>query len=155
MKDDQGNVPELERLRAQREQLVNRLRTPWWYLAAYGFTLALTCAVPIVSHYFNGAGAWSGLLGIVVFYLLQQALAQTWGVSVGTRTLRYPSGRAAGIALMVVVIVASVVEIALLRRDLLAAAIVVGVLATLAGVACWWAHLRGIRYDLRTGGGAI
>ena len=43
----------------------------------------------------------------------------------------------------------------MLDRGLLAAAIVVGVLATLAGTVCWLGHLRGIRRDLETGMGAM
>ena len=50
---------------------------------------------------------------------------------------------------------ASGVEGLLLDRGLLAAAIVVGVLATLAGTGCWLGHLRGIRRDLETGMGAM
>jgi hypothetical protein len=47
------------------------------------------------------------------------------------------------------------VESILLEHGLLAAAIVVGVLATLAGTVCWLGHLRGIRRDLETGRGAM
>jgi len=47
------------------------------------------------------------------------------------------------------------VETLLLDHGLLAAAIVVGVLATLAGTGCWQGHLRGIRRDLETGRGAM
>jgi hypothetical protein len=50
---------------------------------------------------------------------------------------------------------ASWVESILLEHGLLAAAIVVGVLATLAGTVCWLGHLRGIRRDLETGRGAM
>ena len=149
------DVAELERLRAQRAQLANRVRAPWWYLAAFAVVLALICAVPIASHYLSGLGNWSALVAIVVFYLLQGALARASGVAVGTRTLRYPSGRAAGIAMMVVVVAAVVAEMVLLRRGLLGAAIVVGVLATAVGAGCQQAHLRGIRRDLRTGGGTM
>lgn len=43
------------------------------------------------------AGLWCTLLAIVLFYLLQHALARVSGVKVGTRTLQqYPSGRAWG-----------------------------------------------------------
>jgi hypothetical protein len=91
-----------------------------------------------------------------VFYLLQHALARVSGVAVSARTLQqYPSGRAWGIAMIVIIIAASAVETLLLDRGLLAAAIVVGVLATLAGTGCWQGHLRGIRRDLETGRGAM
>ncbi len=155
MRDDTENVAELELLRAQRAQLASRLKTPWWYVAATAFALAVACAVPIGSHYLTGAGIGGTLLAIVLFYLSQHALARVSGVNVGTRTLQYPSGRAWGIAMIVVIIANSAVETLLLDRGLLAAAIVVGVLATLAGTGCWQGHLRGIRRDLETGRGAV
>jgi hypothetical protein len=151
MRDDTENVAELELLRAQRAQLASRLKTPWWYVAATAFALAVACAVPIGSHYLTGAGIGGTLLAIVLFYLPQHALARVSGVNVGTRTLQYPSGRAWGIAMIVAIIANSAVETLLLDRGPLAAAIVVGVLATLAGTGCWQGHLRGIRRDLETG----
>jgi hypothetical protein len=54
-----------------------------------------------------------------------------------------------------IIIAASAVESLLLKHGLLAAAIVAGVLATLAGTGCWLGHLRGIRRDLETGRGAM
>ena len=91
----------------------------------------------------------------MVFFLLQYALARVSGVDVGIRTWQYPSGRAWTIALVVVIFAASWVESLLLEHGLLAAAIVVGVLATVAGTVCWQGHLRGIRRDLETGRGAM
>ena len=155
MRDDTENVAELELLRAQRAQLASRLKTPWWYIAGIAFAWAVACAVPIGSHYLIGAGLWCSLLAIVVFYLLQHALARVSGVNVGTRTLQYPSGRSWFIAMIVVLIANSVVENLLLQHGLLVAAIVVGALATLAGTGCWQGHLRGIRRDLETGRGAV
>ena len=55
----------------------------------------------------------------------------------------------------VVIFAASWAESIVLEHGLLAAAIVVGVLATLAGTGCWLGHLRGIRRDLETGMGAM
>ena len=156
MRDDTESVAELELLRVQRAQLASRLKTPWWYVAGTVFAFAVACAMPIGSHYFTGAGIGGTLLAIVVFYLLQHALARVSGVTVGTRTLyQYPSGRAWGIAMIVIVIAASAVETLLLNHGLLAAGIVAGVLATLAGTVCWQGHLRGIRRDLETGRGAM
>jgi hypothetical protein len=156
MRDDTENVAELELLRAQRARLASRLKTPWWYVAGTAFALAVAFAMPIGSRYLVGAGIGGAVLAIVVFYLLQHALARVSGVAVGTRTLQqYPSGRAWGIAIIVIILVASAVETLLLDRRLLAAAIVVGVLATLTGTGCWQGHLRGIRRDLATGRGAM
>ena len=154
-KDDTENVAELELLRAQRAQLARRLKTPWWYVAGTAFAWAVAFAMPIGSHYLTGAGIGGSLLVIVVFLLLQYALARVSGVDVGIRTWQYPSGRAWTIAIVVVIFAASWLESILLEHGLLAAAIVVGVLATLAGTGCWLGHLRGIRRDLETGMGAM
>jgi uncharacterized membrane protein len=155
MRNDTENVAELELLRAQRAQLASRLKTPWWYVAAMAFGWAVAFAMPIGSHYLTGAGIGGALLVIVVFLLLQLALARVSGVDVGIRTWQYPSGRAWTIALIVIIFAASGVEGLMLDRGLLAAAIVVGVLGTLAGTGCWLGHLRGIRRDLETGRGAM
>jgi len=152
---DLDNVAKLELLRAQRAQLANRLKTPWWYVAATVFAWAAAFAMPIGSHYFIGAGVWCALLAIVVFFLAQHALAMVSGVDVGIRTWQYPSGRAWTIAMIVVIVAATGVETLSLEHGLLAAAVVVGVLATLAGTGCSQGHLRGIRRDLETGGVAI
>ena len=154
-KDDTENVAELELLRAQRAQLARRLKTPWWYVAGTAFAWAVAFAMPIGSHYLTGAGIGGSLLVIVVFLLLQHALARVSGVDVGIRTWQYPSGRAWTIAIVVVIFAASWAESIVLEHGLLAAAIVVGVLATLAGTGCWLGHLRGIRRDLAAGRAAV
>jgi hypothetical protein len=155
MRDATENAAELELLRAQRAQLASRLKTPWWYVAGMAFAWAVAFAMPIGSHYLTGAGIGGALLAIVVLFLLQYALARVSGVDVGIQTWQYPSSRAWTIALVVVIFAASVVESLLLKHGLLAASIVIGVLATLAGTACWLGHLRGIRRDLETGRGAV
>jgi hypothetical protein len=155
MRDDTENVAELELLRAQRAQLASRLKTPWWYVAGVAFAWAVAFAMPIGSHYLTGVGIGGTLLVIVVFVLLQYALARVSGVDVGIRTWQYPSGRAWTVAIAVIIFAASAAEGLLLEHGLLAVAIVVGVLATLAGTVCWLGHLRGIRRDLETGRGAM
>jgi hypothetical protein len=155
MRDDTENVAELELLRAQRAQLASLLKTPWWYVAAMAFGWAVAFAMPIGSHYLTGAGIGGSLLVIVVWLLAQRALARVSGVDVGIVTWQYPSGRAWTITIVAIIFAASTVESLLLDRGLLAAAIVVGVLATVAGTVCWQGHLRGIRRDLETGRGAM
>jgi uncharacterized membrane protein YidH (DUF202 family) len=156
MKDGTENVAELELLRAQRAQLASRLKTPWWYVAGMALAWAVAFAMPIGSHYYlTGAGIGGALLAGLVLFLLQYALARVSGVDVGMRTWQYPSCRAWTIAVVVVIFAASVVESVLLKHGLLAAAIMVGVLATVAGTVCWLGHLRGIRRDLETGRGAV
>ena len=154
MNDGAQDTAELEQLRAQRAQLADRLRAPWWYLPVFTVGMALICAVPIGTHYVAEEGNWSTIVALVLFYLLQQALARSTGVAV-SRTLRYPSGRAAGIAMMAVVVAALVAEWLLLRHAMVTAAIVAAVLATVIAAVCQQAHLRGIRHDLRTCYGAL
>ena len=155
MRDDTENVAELELLRTQRAQLASRLKTPWWYVAGMAFAWAVAFATLIVSHYLVGASIGGTLFAIVVLFLLQYALARVSGVDVGIRTWQYPSGRPWTIALVVVIFAASWAEGLLLEHGLLAAAIVVCVLATVAGTVCWLGHLRGIRRDLETGRAAM
>jgi uncharacterized membrane protein len=154
-RDGTENVAELELLRAQRAQLASRLKTPWWYVAAVAFGWAVAFAMPIGSRYLTGASIGGSLLFIVVFLLAQYALARVSGVNVGIRTWQYPSGRPWTIAIVAIIFAASMVESLLLERGLLAAAIAVGVLATVAGTGCWLGHLRGIRRDLETGRAAM
>ena len=150
-RDDTENVAQLELLRAQRAQLASRLKTPWWYVAGMAFAWAVAFAMPIGAHYLTGAGIGGALLVIAVVTLLQYALARVSGVDVGMQTWHYPSGRAWTIALAVLIFAASVAEGLLLEHGLLAAAIVVGVLATLTATFCWLGRLRGIRRDLAAG----
>lgn len=153
--DDTENGAALELLHAQRVRLASRLTAPWWYLAASAFAWAVAFAMPIGAHYLIGAGAWCALLAIAVILLAQHALTRASGVDVGFRTWQYPSGRGWTIALVVLIFAACGLETFLLDRGLLAAAIVVGVLATAAGTGCRQGHLRGIRRDLATGRGAV
>jgi hypothetical protein len=152
IRDDTENGAKLELLRAQRARLASRLKTPPWYVAAMAVTWAVACAMPIGSHYISGAGIVGALLAIAVLLVAQQALALVSGVAVGTRTVRqYPSGRPWFRVMIVIVIAAFGGETLLLQHGQLPAAIVVGVLATLAGTGCWLGYLRGIRRDLETG----
>jgi hypothetical protein len=81
-------------------------------------------------------------------------LARTTGISVGIPDLTYRPGRPARIAMLVVSLAAIVTEHFLIGRGLLVAAVVVAALAVVAGVISVQAALRGIRQDLRAGGGA-
>ena len=155
MRGGTENVAELELLRAQRAQLASRLKTPWWYVAGVAFAWAVAFAMPIGSRYLTGVGIGSALLFTVVFFLLQRALARVSGVDVGIVTWQYPSGRAWTVAMVAVIFAACGAEGLLLDRGLLAAAIVAGAFATLAGTGCWLGHLRGIRRDLETGRGVM
>lgn len=123
---------------------------------AFGILWALTFAAPFSSRFLpQGVRTWPILVAAVaVAYLLQWGLARATGIAVATGSLRYPSGRPAVIAIIVVAAAALVTEAFLIRRSLIVAAIVVAALAVVAEVAAQQAQLRGIRQDLRAGGGA-
>lgn len=141
----------LQRLDQQRARLSGRVQAPAWYLACFGATLALLLAAPFGSHYLRWGGGLSILLAMGVFFVLQAGFARASGLAIGTRTLRYPSGRIAGITLVAACVGAIQAETVLLHHSEGGDAVGVGILAVAIGVVCWQAHLRGIRRDLRSG----
>ena len=145
----------LERLRVQRGRLADRMRPPWWYLTGIAIMYALVFAVPFTSRYL-GVSIWPIFVAaLAVACLLQWGMTRATGIKVDFRNLRYPaSGRPVRIAVVVVCLAALGTEHFLIDRGLLAAAIVVAALAVVAEVAAQQAALRGIRQELRAGGGA-
>jgi hypothetical protein len=155
MRDVARDPAALDLLRVQRSRLADRLRWPWWYMSGVAILWALTFAAPFRSRYFPQVHIWPILLAaLAVAGLLQWSLARATGISVGTRMLRSPSGRPAAIAIIVVGTAAIVTEFFLIDRGLPVAAIAVGAFAVAAEVVCQQAAMRGIRQDLRGGGGA-
>ena len=153
MRDAAREPAALELLRVQRGRLADRMRPPWWYLAGIAILYALVFAVPFTTRLL-GVSIWPVFAAaLAVAVLLQWGLTRATGIAVATGSLRYPSGRPAQIAMIVVAAAALVTETFLIRRGLLAAAIAVAALAVAAEVVAQQAHLRGIRRDLRAGGG--
>ena len=153
----------LELLRLQRSRLADRMRPPWWYLPGAAIAWAVAFTGPFSLRYLPRVDYWAiGVAQLAVWCLLQWGLTRATGMKVGPRPLRvlrdglfyYRPGRPARIAMMVVSLAAIVTEASLIRDGLLAAAIVVAALAVAAEVAAQRAQLRGIRQDLRDGGGA-
>ena len=108
--------------------------------------------MPLASRYLPNGGYWAIVVAaLAVACLLQWGLDRATGVKVGPRPLRVlrdgifydRPGRPALIAMLVVSLAATVTEASLIRRGLLAAAIVVAALAVAAEVACQRARLRG------------
>jgi hypothetical protein len=152
---DPAALEPLERLRVQRSRLADRMRPPWWYLTGIAIMYALVFAVPFTSRYL-GVSIWPIFVAaLAVACLLQWGMTGVTGIKVGFRNLRYPaSGRPTRIAVVVVCVAAIVTEHFLIDRGLPAAAIVVAALGVVAEVAATQAALRGIRQELRAGGGA-
>ena len=152
---DPAALGPLERLRVQRGRLADRMRPPWWYLAGIAIMYALVFAFPFTSRLL-GASIWPFFAAaLAVACLLWWGLTRATGIRVGSRNLRSPaSGRPARIAVVVVCLAALGTETFLIDGGLLVAAIVVAALAVVAEVAAQQAALRGIRQELRGGGGA-
>jgi hypothetical protein len=154
MRDAARDLAALEQLRVQRSRLADRMRWPWWYVSGTGILWALAFAAPFRSRYFPQVRIWPILLAVLaVGCLLQWGLTRATGMEMGTLMFRYPSGRPAGIAIIVVGAAALVTEFFLIHHGLLAATITVAALAVVAELALQQAHMRGIRQDLRAGGG--
>jgi hypothetical protein len=147
----------LELLRVQRGRLADRMRPPWWYLTGIALLYALVFAVPFGQRYLSqGFSIWPIFVAaLAVACLLQWGMTRATGIKVGFRNLRYPpAGRPTRIAVVVVCLAVVATEHFMIDRGLLAAAIVVAALAVAAEVALQRAALRGIRQELRAGGGA-
>ena len=155
MRDAARDPAALERLRVQRGRLADRMRPPWWFLPGVAILWALVFAFPFTSR-FLGVSIWPFFVAaLAVACLLQWGLTRATGIKVGFRNLRYPaSGRPVRIAVVVVCLAALMTEHFLIDRGLLLAAIVVAASAVVAEVAAQQAALRGIRQELRGGGGA-
>ena len=156
MRDVARDPAALELLRVQRSRLADRMRPPWWYLTGIAIMYALVFAVPFGQRYFSqGFSIWPIFVAaLAVACLLWWGMTRATGIKVGFRNLRYPaSGRPVRIVVVVVCLAAIVTEHFLIDRGLLVAAIVVAALAVVAEVALQQAALRGIRQELRGGGG--
>jgi hypothetical protein len=155
MRDVARDPAALELLRVQRSRLADRMRPPWWYLTGVAIMYGLVFTVPFTSR-FLALSIWPIFVAaLAVACLLGWGLTRATGIKVGFRNLRYPaSGRPARIAVVVVCLAALGTEHFLIDRGLLAAAIVIAALAVVAEVAAQQAALRGIRQELRGGGGA-
>jgi hypothetical protein len=145
----------LELLGMQRSRLADRLRPPWWYLAGFAIMYALVFAFPFASR-FLGASIWPFFAAaLVVAVPMGWAWTRTTGIKMGFRNLSYPGpGRLARYAVVVVSVGTIVTDHFLIDRGLIAAAIAIAALAVAAELALQQVLLRGIRQELRDGGGA-
>jgi hypothetical protein len=158
MRDAARDPAAMELLRVQRNRLADRMRPPWWYLTGSAISWAVLFAGPFILQYLlHGVPRWPSLIltaaALCLLRLMPWGLARATGIAVRLRNLRY-RGRPALIAMIVVCFAASGTETYLIHHGLLAAAIVVAALAVSAQVTLLQARLRGIRQELRAGGGA-
>lgn len=152
---DVARDPVLELLRVQRSRLADRMRPPWWYLTGVAIMYAVVFAFPFASR-FLGVPVWPFLVAaLVVAVPLQWGWTRVTGIKIGFRNLSSPGpGRLTRYAVVVVSLGTIVTEPFLIDRGLLVAAVAIAVLAVAAEVALQEVLLRGIRQELRGGGGA-
>ncbi len=154
MADATSGPAELELLRAQRRRLADRMRPPWWYLAGVAVMYAVVFAFPFASR-FLGVSIWLFFAAAVAVAVpLQWGWTRATGIKMGFRNLSSPGpGRLTRYAVVAVSLGAIVTEPLPIDRDLTAAAITVAALAVVAEVVLQQVLLRGIRQELRGGGG--
>jgi hypothetical protein len=139
----------------QRGRLADRMRPTWWYLTGIAIMYALVFAFPFAAR-FLGASIWPFFVAALVV-AVPLGWGWTWatGIKMPFRNLSSPGpGRLARYAVVVVSLGALVAEHFLIDRGLIVVAIVVAAFAVAAEVALQQALLRGIRQELRGGGGA-
>jgi hypothetical protein len=156
MRDTASDPAALDVLRAQRARLADRMRLPWWFLAGFAFIWALIFAGPFSSRYLpQGIPTWPFFLAAAaVGGLMQWGLTRVTGIKLPFRNLRYRPGRPVGIAILVVFFAVGESESLLIRRDMIVAAIVIGVLGVVAQMALLQAALQVTRRELQRGGEA-
>jgi uncharacterized membrane-anchored protein len=86
---------DLQQLQQQRTALAQRLRLPWWYLAATALLMAGVLALPFLQprHISESVGQSSLLVLILVQIGLGRLLVRTTGVKYRGRDTIYPSAR--------------------------------------------------------------
>ena len=153
---DAAREPALELLRVQRSRLAERMRPRWWFLTGVAVMWALVFAFPFASR-FLGVSIWPFFgAALVVAVPLQWGWTRATGIKMGFRNLSSPGpGRAARYAVVVVSLGAMTIEHLLIDRTLIVAAVAVAALAVAAEVALQQVLLRGVRQELRGGGGAV
>jgi hypothetical protein len=155
MRDMASEPAALELLRVQRARLADRLRPPWWYLTGVAIMFALVFAFPFASR-FLGVSIWPFFVAaLAVAVPLQWGWTRATGIKMGFRNLSSPGpGRPARYAVVVVSLGGTATVHLLVDRGLIVGAVAVAALAVAAEVALQLVLLRGIRQELRGGGGA-
>jgi hypothetical protein len=154
MRDVASDPAALELLRVQRARLADRLRPPWWYLTGVAIMFALVFAFPFASR-FLGVSIWPFFVAALVAAVPLWGWTRATGIKMGFRNLSSPGpGRPARYAVVVVSLGGIAAVHLLVDRGLIVAAIAVAALAVAAEVALQLVLLRGIRQELRGGGGA-
>jgi predicted MFS family arabinose efflux permease len=144
---------DLERLQQQRTVLAQRLRLPWWYLAATAVLMAVLLGLPFLQPRYvsDDAGQVSSLVLVLIQFGLSRLLENTTGVKYRGRNMYYPSARPVMWVTCAVAAASVAGEGALLRSGdtVLAVTVVVVTVAAVVGILLW--QNAAIRLDIRQG----
>jgi predicted MFS family arabinose efflux permease len=144
---------DLERLQQQRTALAQRLRLPWWYLAATAVLMAVLLGLPFLQPRYvsDDAGQVSSLVLVLIQFGLSRLLENTTGVKYRGRNMYYPSARPVMWVTCAVAAASVAGEGALLRSGdtVLAVTVVVVTVAAVVGILLW--QNAAIRLDIRQG----
>ncbi|WP_405991991.1 hypothetical protein [Streptomyces sp. NBC_00986] len=144
---------DLDLLQQQRTALAQRLRLPWWYLAATAALMAVLLGLPFLQPRYvsDDAGQATSLVLILIQFGLSRLLENTTGVKYRSRNMYYPSARPVMWVTCAVAAASVAGEGVLLRSGdtVLAVTVVVVTVAALVGILLW--QNAAIRHDIRQG----
>ncbi|WP_405888567.1 hypothetical protein OG762_28590 [Streptomyces sp. NBC_01136] len=144
---------DLQQLQQQRTALAQRLRLPWWYLAATAVLIAAVLALPFLQpRYISEEVGQSSLPVLILTQIgLSRLLVRTTGVKYRGRNMTYPSARPVMWVTLAWALTSVAGEHVLLGRghSVLAIALVIVMAAAAVGIALW--QNAAIRHDIRQG----
>ncbi|MFJ9250516.1 hypothetical protein [Streptomyces sp. NPDC101776] len=144
---------ELHQLQQQRTALAQRLRLPWWYLAATAVLTTAVLALPFLQPGYISDGVSQGSSPVLILTQigLNHLLDRTTGVKYRGRSTTYPAARPVLWVTFAVALTSLAGEHALLGRGHIAPAIVLVIVAVAAmvGILLW--QNAAIRHDIRQG----
>jgi hypothetical protein len=138
---------------AQREQLAEKARLPWWFWALFTIATVGLVGGPLFARALPGDVStyvitWPSIL---VYALADRLVRWTRGISISTRMTAYPSARVPGIAFLGIGIVGIVGVSTLHRPGLFGWAVALLVVASVLMVGAMVAMQRAMLADIRDG----
>lgn len=144
---------DLQQLQQQRTALAQRLRLPWWYLAATAVLIAVVLVLPFLQpRYVSDEVGQDALPVLILTQLgLSRLLDRTTGVKYRGRDTTYPTARPVMWVTCAVALASVVGEHVLLGRGDTALAIVLVIVTVAAAVGILLWQNAAIRHDIRQG----
>ncbi|WP_217576656.1 hypothetical protein [Streptomyces sp. GbtcB7] len=136
-----------------RTALAQRLRLPWWYLAATALLTAAVLALPFLQPRYISENVGQSSLPVLILTQtgLSRLLVRTTGVKYRGRNMAYPSARPVMWVAFAVALTSVAGEHVLRGRGytVLAIALVIVVVGAAVGIVLW--QNAAIRHDIRQG----